>query len=318
MPRATAQAFPSIWQQTGGLGALPPLQGEVQHAPLPPQPAQAQGPPPQQAQQAQQAQAQQAEQAQGQAGAPAAAAPPAPPVPPAMEMTRSGLSGPLDALALLAHPTEADPTCPLVAAVAADPPSGLDLDGKPLRQVQTAQQQLSQLAQQQTQQQQRQAQLMKQLQSTQQELAELIGRQGTPGAGPSAAAAGFRPISPSATASLTTTRVLPGALVRMLTAAVPPHAVLSGTKAWFELFEASIDDPNPIPRPRPSPTPHSNPNPNPNQVSIEDLNRDSAKPLTVVSLFGPETDIEEGARVLAAAASQIATRSGGGRGLGEG
>ena len=53
-------------------------------------------------------------------------------------------------------------------------------------------------------------------------------------------------------------------------------------------------------------------------MSIEDLNRDSAKPLTVVSLFGPETDIEEGARVLAAAASQIATRSGGGRGLGEG
>ena len=275
MPRATAQAFPSIWQQTGGLGALPPLQGEVQHAPLPPQPAQAQGPPPQQAQQAQ---AQQAEQAPQQAGAPAAES--RPKVPPAMEMTRSGLSGPLDALALLAHPTEADPTCPLVAAVAADPPSGLDLDGKPLRQVQTAQQQLSQLAQQQTQQQQRQAQLMKQLQSTQQELAELIGRQGTPGAGPSAAAAGFRPISPSATASLTTTRVLPGALVRMLTAAVPPHAVLSGTKAWFELFE----------------------------VSIEDLNRDSAKPLTVVSLFGPETDIEEGARVLAAAASQIATR----------
>ena len=53
-------------------------------------------------------------------------------------------------------------------------------------------------------------------------------------------------------------------------------------------------------------------------MSIEDLNRDSAKPLTVVSLFGPETDIEEGARVLAAAASQIATRSGGGLGLGEG
>ena len=43
-------------------------------------------------------------------------------------------------------------------------------------------------------------------------------------------------------------------------------------------------------------------------MSIEDPNRDSAKPLTVVSLFGPETDIEEGARVLAAAASQIATR----------
>ena len=211
MPRATAQAFPSIWQQTGGLGALPPLQGEVQQSPLPPHPPQPQG----QQQQAQQAQGQQGQQAQGQAAPPAVEG--SPEVPPAMEMTRSGLSGPLDTLALLAHPTEPDPTCPLVAAVAADPPSGLSLDGKPLRQLQTAQQHLSQLAQQRTQQQryeqQRQAQLMKQLQSTQQELAELIGRQGTPGAGPSAAAAGFRPISPSATASLTTTRVLPGALV---------------------------------------------------------------------------------------------------------
>ena len=124
---------------------------------------------------------------------------------------------------------------------------------------------------------------MKQLQNTQQELAELIGQQNTqPGSGAlsaAAAAAGFRPISP--TAGLTTARVLPGALVRMLTAAVPPHAILSGTRAWFELFE----------------------------LSIEDLHRDSSKPLTVVSLFGPETDIEEGARVLAAAASQSATRS---------
>ena len=125
---------------------------------------------------------------------------------------------------------------------------------------------------------------MKQLQNTQQELAELIGQQSTqPGSGAlsaaAAATAGFRPISP--TAGLTTARVLPGKLVRMLTAAVPPHAILSGTRAWFELFE----------------------------LSIEDLHRDSSKPLTVVSLFGPETDIEEGARVLAAAASQNATRS---------
>ena len=152
-------------------------------------------------------------------------------------------------------------------------------------QVQVAQRQLAHLTQQQTHQQQRQAQLMKQLQNTQQELAQLIGQQNTqPGSGAlsaaaAAAAAGFRPISP--TAGLTTARVLPGALVRMLTAAVPPHAILSGTRAWFELFE----------------------------LSIEDLHRDSSKPLTVVSLFGPETDIEEGARVLAAAASQSATRS---------
>ena len=41
-----------------------------------------------------------------------------------------------------------------------------------------------------------------------------------------------------------------------------------GTRAWFELFE----------------------------LSVEDLHRDSAKPITVVSLFGPETDIDEGAR----------------------
>ena len=150
--------------------------------------------------------------------------------------------------------------------------------------MQVAQRQLAHLTQQQTHQQQRQAQLMKQLQNTQQELAELIGQQSTqPGSGAlsaaAAATAGFRPISP--TAGLTTARVLPGKLVRMLTAAVPPHAILSGTRAWFELFE----------------------------LSIEDLHRDSSKPLTVVSLFGPETDIEEGARVLAAAASQNATRS---------
>ena len=152
-------------------------------------------------------------------------------------------------------------------------------------QVQVAQRQLAHLTQQQTHQQQRQAQLMKQLQNTQQELAQLIGQQNTqPGAGAlsaaaAAAAAGFRPISQGE--ELTTARVLPGALVRMLTAAVPPHAILSGTRAWFELFE----------------------------LTIEDLHRDSSKPLTVVSLFGPETDIEEGARVLAAAASQSATRS---------
>ena len=152
--------------------------------------------------------------------------------------------------------------------------------------MQLAQRQLAHLTQQQNQQQQRQVQLMKQLQNTQQELAQLIGQQsvvpagsGALSAAAAAAAAGFRPIPP--TAGLTTARVLPGALVRMLTAAVPPHAILSGTRAWFELFE----------------------------LTIEDLHRDSSKPLTVVSLFGPETDIEEGARVLAAAASQSATRS---------
>ena len=116
MPQATAQAFPSIWQQTTGVGALPPLQGEMQF------------PGQQQQQTPRVAHAQQAHMS------------------PAMEMTRSGISGPLDALALLS-PSDADPTCPLVAAVAADPPSGLLLDGKPQQQA-NQMQQFAQLQQQ--------------------------------------------------------------------------------------------------------------------------------------------------------------------------
>ena len=119
MPQATAQAFPSIWQQTAGLSALPPLQGEMQLAG-------------QQQQNPRVAHAQQAHMS------------------PAMEMTRSGISGPLDALALLSHPSDADPTCPLAAAVAADPPSGLLLDGQPQQQAKQLQQfaQLQQQSQQ--------------------------------------------------------------------------------------------------------------------------------------------------------------------------
>ena len=115
MPQATAQAFPSIWQQTAGLGALPPLQGEVQF-------------PGQQQQSPRVAHAHMS---------------------PAMEMTRSGISGPLDALALLSHPSDADSGCPsMAAAVAADPPAGL-LDGHGVPQQQAKQlQQFAQLQQQ--------------------------------------------------------------------------------------------------------------------------------------------------------------------------
>ena len=88
---------------------------------------------------------------------------------------------------------------------------------------QPQQQQFALLTQQQAQQQQRQVQLMKQLQHAQHELAQLME------ADSSVIPATFGQSPSTATTGLQTARVLPGMLVRMLTAAVPPNAILSGT-----------------------------------------------------------------------------------------
>ena len=118
---------------------------------------------------------------------------------------------------------------------------------------------------------------MTQLQQTQEELSQLAADPASKAQGPPTEASVAKY---SASIGLHA-RVLPGKLVRMLTAALPPNAILAGTRSWYELFE----------------------------LSVEEVHRETAAPVTVVNLFGLETELEEGARLLAAAASQMATKS---------
>ena len=195
-PLPQTASFPSIWHHAAGL--VPPLQGELQH------PAQEQPALPDQVLQ-QEASDASSDDARWQRDAKAALA---------EEQLR--------------NPEQRTREEGQEQHDAERPQVYLHAPGQELahaKMPQPQQQQFALLTQQQAQQQ-RQVQLMKQLQHAQHELAQLMEQQ----AGSSVIPATVGPSPSTATTGLQTARVLPGMLVRMLTAAVPPNAILCGTR----------------------------------------------------------------------------------------